>query len=235
MRWRTHAKQHRNRCFLVSHEADCLFHRETSPILLCSREHPCGDPVVNPAPTSGLLWTGVPQVAYAAILASVIQLSRAVTMQYSAKGIAKASQLTGIGTMQGIRTLLMACLTALASAALAQAAAPVKLVITFPPGGPVDFVARVLADVRTLDEQGIHGVESNNWYALFAPARTPPARIGELNAAVRRVLTSERYRQRLLDSGADPMPTTPDQLAALVKADTVKWGWIIRDKKIKGE
>ena len=93
----------------------------------------------------------------------------------------------------------------------------------------------LLPDVRTLDEQGIRGVESNNWYALFAPARTPPARIAELNAAVRRVLTSDPYRKRLLDSGAEPMPTSPEQLDALVKADTAKWGRIIRDKKIKGE
>jgi tripartite-type tricarboxylate transporter receptor subunit TctC len=93
----------------------------------------------------------------------------------------------------------------------------------------------LLPDVRTLDEQGIHGVESNNWYALFAPAKTPPARVEQLNAAVRRVLTSEIYRKRLLESGAEPMPSSPEQLAALVKADTAKWGRIIRDKKIKGE
>jgi tripartite-type tricarboxylate transporter receptor subunit TctC len=93
----------------------------------------------------------------------------------------------------------------------------------------------LLPDVRTLDEQGIHGVESNNWYGLFAPARTPPARIEQLNAAVRRVLTTEPYRKRLLDSGAEPAPSSPEQLAALVKADTAKWGKIIHDKKIKGE
>jgi tripartite-type tricarboxylate transporter receptor subunit TctC len=93
----------------------------------------------------------------------------------------------------------------------------------------------LLPDVRTLDEQGIHGVESNNWYGLFAPAKTPPARIEQLNAAVRRVLTTEPYRKRLLDSGAEPMPSSPEQLTALVKADTAKWGRIIRDKKIKGE
>jgi tripartite-type tricarboxylate transporter receptor subunit TctC len=49
------------------------------------------------------------------------------------------------------------------------------------------------------------------------------------------VLTSESYRKRLLESGAEPMPSSPEQLAALVKADTAKWGRIIRDKKIKGE
>jgi tripartite-type tricarboxylate transporter receptor subunit TctC len=89
--------------------------------------------------------------------------------------------------------------------------------------------------VPTLDEQGIHSVESNNWYALFAPARTPPARIDELNKVVRKVLTTEPYRSRLLDSGAEPMPGSPEELVVLVKGDTAKWGKIIRDKKIKGE
>jgi tripartite-type tricarboxylate transporter receptor subunit TctC len=93
----------------------------------------------------------------------------------------------------------------------------------------------LLPDVPTLDEQGIHGVESNNWYALFAPSRTPRARVEELNGAVRRVLSSEPYRSRLIDSGADPMPGGADALAALVKTDGGKWARIIRDKKIKGE
>ena len=92
-----------------------------------------------------------------------------------------------------------------------------------------------LPDVPTLDEQGIKGVEVNNWYALFAPAKTPQARIDELNAAVRKVLTSEPYRSKLLDSGADPKPSSPAELAALVSADTAKWGKIIREKGIKDE
>ena len=75
----------------------------------------------------------------------------------------------------------------------------------------------------------------NNWYALFAPAKTPQPRIDEINAAVRKVLTSEPYRSKLLDSGADPKPSTPAELAALVSADTAKWGKIIREKGIKDE
>jgi len=93
----------------------------------------------------------------------------------------------------------------------------------------------LLRDVRTLDEQGIRGVESNNWYALFAAAKTPPARVAEINAAVRAVLASDAYRKRLVDSGAEPAPGTPAELAALVKTDGAKWGRIIRDKKIVGE
>jgi len=92
-----------------------------------------------------------------------------------------------------------------------------------------------LPDVPTLEEQGIKGVESNNWYALFAPAKTPQAKIDELNAAVRKVLTSEPYRTRLSESGAEPRPSTPAELAALVNADTAKWGKIIKEKGIKDE
>src|SRR5207237_5485482 len=55
----------------------------------------------------------------------------------------------------------------------------------------------LLPDVRTLDEQGIHGVDSNNWYALFAPAKTPRARIEQLDAAVQRVLPSAAFRSRV--------------------------------------
>ena len=55
-----------------------------------------------------------------------------------------------------------------------------------------------LPDVPTLEEQGINGVESNNWCALYASAKTPQTKIDELNAAVRKVLTSEPYRTRLV-------------------------------------
>jgi len=93
----------------------------------------------------------------------------------------------------------------------------------------------LLPDVPTLDEQGIRGVESSNWYALFAPAKTPPAKIEQLNAAVRRALDGEPAHSRLTESGAEPKPGSPAELAALVKSDTAKWGKLIADKKIKGE
>jgi tripartite-type tricarboxylate transporter receptor subunit TctC len=92
-----------------------------------------------------------------------------------------------------------------------------------------------LPDVPTLEEQGIKGVESNNWYAVFVPAKTPQARVDQLNEAIRKVLTSEPYRTQLIESGAEPMPSTPAELAALVRDDTAKWGKLIREKNIKDE
>ena len=93
----------------------------------------------------------------------------------------------------------------------------------------------LLPDVPTLDEQGIHGVDSSNWYALFAPAKTPPATIEQLNAAVRRALGADPLRARLTESGAEPKPSSPAELAVLVKADTAKWGKVIAEKKIRGD
>lgn len=93
----------------------------------------------------------------------------------------------------------------------------------------------LLPDVRTLDEQSVRGVESSNWYALLAPAKTPAARIEVLNGAVRRALATDQVRSRLTASGADPAASSPEDLAALIKSDTAKWGKLIREKKIKGE
>lgn len=92
-----------------------------------------------------------------------------------------------------------------------------------------------LPDVPTLAEQGLPGVDTNNWYALFVPAKTPPATIDALNKAVRKALGDPGLRDRLLATGAEPAPSTPQELATLLKADTAKWAKLIHDKKIKVE
>ena len=92
-----------------------------------------------------------------------------------------------------------------------------------------------LPEVRTLAEQGIANVDTNNWYALFAPAKTPASTVQAISEAVRRALSHPALKARLLDSGAEPAPSTPAELAALLKHDTDKWAKLIRDKKIKPE
>jgi tripartite-type tricarboxylate transporter receptor subunit TctC len=93
----------------------------------------------------------------------------------------------------------------------------------------------LLPDVRTLVEQGISGVDSNNWYALFVPARTPSATVEALNAAVRRALATPGVRDKLMATGTDPAPTSPQDLSALVKRDTEKWAKLIKAKGIQGQ
>lgn len=93
----------------------------------------------------------------------------------------------------------------------------------------------LLPEVKTLAEQGIAGVESNNWYGLLAPAKTPADTIAALNRAVRTALAAEPVRAKLLNSGAEPAPSSPQELTALIASDSAKWGKIIRDKKIRAE
>jgi len=93
----------------------------------------------------------------------------------------------------------------------------------------------LLPNVKTFEELGIHGVDSDNWYALFAPAKTPRAEIDKLNQAVRRTLANPAVHAKLVASGADPRPSSPEELAALLAKDTAKWARVIREKKIKAE
>jgi tripartite-type tricarboxylate transporter receptor subunit TctC len=93
----------------------------------------------------------------------------------------------------------------------------------------------VLPNVPTLEELGIPGVDTNNWYALFVSSKTPPAVIETLNKAVRNTLNTPSVREKLLAAGAEPAPSTPQELAAILKADTEKWGKLIKAKNIKAE
>lgn len=114
--------------------------------------------------------------------------------------------------------------------------------ITYVRGGklkPIGIAAAkrhpALPEVKTLAEQGISNVDTNNWYALFAPAATPPATVTALNEAVRRALSRPGVKARLLDAGTEAAPSTPAELALLLKRDTDKWARMIQDKKIKAE
>jgi len=93
--------------------------------------------------------------------------------------------------------------------------------------------ASVLPDVPTLDEQGIKDVYADNWYALFAPAKTPAPVIARLNAAVNAVLKDPETARKLIEAGADPAAGTPEQLAEFLKSELERWGKVVREKNIK--
>ena len=92
-----------------------------------------------------------------------------------------------------------------------------------------------LPDVRTFSEMGFQGVDSDNWYGLFAPKGTPAADIDRVNQAVRRALQDSSVNSRLTASGATPTPSSPAELSALLKKDSEKWARVIRAKNIKAD
>ncbi len=91
----------------------------------------------------------------------------------------------------------------------------------------------LLPDVKTFAEMGVPGVDSDNWYALFAAKGTPPAAVEAMNQAVRRTLDNESVKSKLMASGAEPAPSSPADLAKLLAADSAKWSAVVRSKNIK--
>jgi len=93
----------------------------------------------------------------------------------------------------------------------------------------------LLPEVKTFDEMGFPGVDSDNWYALFTSRATPPAQAERVAAAVRRTLATEAVRSKLEASGAQAAPSTPAELTALLRKDTAKWGKLVKEKSIKAD
>src|SRR5262245_22872919 len=78
----------------------------------------------------------------------------------------------------------------------------------------------LLPEVRTLTEQGLPGVDTNNWYAIFVPAKTPSATVNVLNEAIRKTLAAPAVGEKLLASGTTPSASSPQELSSLLKRDT---------------
>jgi len=92
----------------------------------------------------------------------------------------------------------------------------------------------MLMDVPTLAEQGYPNTQSDNWYALLAPAKTPAPIVSKLSHAVAEALHDPEVKRKLMESGAIPAPNSPQDMAAFLKAEYERWGRIVREKGIKG-
>ena len=80
----------------------------------------------------------------------------------------------------------------------------------------------------TFDEAGIKGYDTGVWWALLGPAGLP----GEVTSRISRdaadAMKTPMVRERFNTLGADPLSSTPEELAALIRADYDKWGPIIK-------
>jgi tripartite-type tricarboxylate transporter receptor subunit TctC len=93
--------------------------------------------------------------------------------------------------------------------------------------------SRALPDVPTFAEAGLPGVEYDIWYALFAPARTPPDVVNRVSAALRTALNDPAVAAQLIEQGAEPSPTTPQELARFMQQDTARWAKLIKERKLQ--
>jgi tripartite-type tricarboxylate transporter receptor subunit TctC len=92
-----------------------------------------------------------------------------------------------------------------------------------------------LPEIPTIAESGLPGFEYWSWMGICAPAGTPKDIIARLNHDIVRILDSLQAREWFAAQGGEPMPETPDQFAAFIRAEHAKWGKVIREGAIKAD
>jgi tripartite-type tricarboxylate transporter receptor subunit TctC len=89
-----------------------------------------------------------------------------------------------------------------------------------------------LPDVPTISESGVPGYESLSWSGIVAPAATPRPVIARLNAAIERILAMDDVKQRFAAMGVEPVGGTPEAFARHVRAESDKWGKLVKSANI---
>jgi tripartite-type tricarboxylate transporter receptor subunit TctC len=86
-----------------------------------------------------------------------------------------------------------------------------------------------LPDVPTVAESGFADFEATFWYATFTPAGVPRPIISRISADLTAALNAPEVKQRLSEAGVDIRASTPEQLAAFVRADSIKWAKVVKE------
>jgi tripartite-type tricarboxylate transporter receptor subunit TctC len=87
-------------------------------------------------------------------------------------------------------------------------------------------------DLPTIAESGVPGFDVSSWYAIFAPAKTPPDIIKKMHADIVAALSDPGIKQRLEQLGVVVLGSTPQELAAHLRSEMDKWGPVIREAGI---
>jgi tripartite-type tricarboxylate transporter receptor subunit TctC len=86
--------------------------------------------------------------------------------------------------------------------------------------------ASIAPEIPTMEEAGLPGYVVTGWFGLLAPAKTPGAIIGRLNAEINRVLPS--LRERYADLGSELVGGTPQEFGAFIKSELAKWARVVK-------
>ena len=93
----------------------------------------------------------------------------------------------------------------------------------------------LLPDVPTVAESGFPGYEVTGWKGLLAPAGTPREVVVRLYEETSRILKLPDVRNRLAAAGEDPVGSTPEELAAYIKAEIIKWEKVVKQSGARAD
>lgn len=85
-----------------------------------------------------------------------------------------------------------------------------------------------LSEVPTISEAGVPGFEAENWFGMFAPAKTPQRIIARLNEAVVKVVRSPEIQSQFAALGADAVGNSPEEFAAFIRRDMERYARVVR-------
>jgi len=91
----------------------------------------------------------------------------------------------------------------------------------------------ILPDVPTIAEQGLPGFNVASWFGIMAPANTPGAVVQRLHSEVAKIVGTAEIRKFLISQGAEPMVMDPPRFGEFLRAETEKWGKVVRGAKLK--
>lgn len=95
--------------------------------------------------------------------------------------------------------------------------------------------AAALPDVPTAAEAGLPGFEVGSWNGIFAPAKTPPAILAQINKAVESAMADPGVRQRMVELGADPVYVPSDAFARFFAEETQRWARVVKETGIHAD
>ncbi len=147
----------------------------------------------------------------------------------------------------------------------AYPAKSVRIIAGFPPGSGADITARVigqklgetygqqflidnrpgagsntarlpsLPELPTVAESGLPGFETVTWFGFVVPAATPRDLVIRLNSDIVRVLAQPEVRRQFAAQGIDVIGGTPEQFAAYIRDEIVKWARVIKESGARAE
>jgi tripartite-type tricarboxylate transporter receptor subunit TctC len=92
-----------------------------------------------------------------------------------------------------------------------------------------------LPDVPTVAELGYKDFEANTWFALFAPAKTPPAVLDQLNAEINKALGARAVQERFDALSLEAQRLDRPAVARYIESEVAKWGKLVKDIGVRVE
>jgi tripartite-type tricarboxylate transporter receptor subunit TctC len=88
--------------------------------------------------------------------------------------------------------------------------------------------SQLAPEIPTLAEAGVPGYDAAGWFALLAPAGTPPAVVNRLNSVINELLATPELRRQFANVGLEPLGGSSEELARLMRSETEKWAKVIK-------